>query len=280
MQTIRRSVYVVFLGLILVPAIASAVVVTFPDLNMEAAIRQAISKPAGDILDSDLLGLTTLSANGKGIANISGIEYCVNLTGLQLQGNQIVDVSPLAGLANLTWLQLQGNQIVDVGPLLGNTGLGTGDTINLSNNPLSAQSCTDISILEARGVTVNHDPCVGVGFEFYETPQSGQYRQGDSLTLKVAFVDEVGNAQIQWTKNGVDIPGQISDTFSINSLTVDDTGAYRVRVTDESKAVYVTPPAIITVSEGSPLPLATSLMLLLMLTVIPVAGNAVLRRSH
>ena len=93
----------------------SNIVITDP--NLEAAIRDAISKPAGDILDSDLLGLATLNASGRGIANISGIEYCVNLTWLYLSENQIVDVSPLAGLTRLTELWLYNNQIVDVSPL-------------------------------------------------------------------------------------------------------------------------------------------------------------------
>ena len=37
-------------------------VVTFPDPNLEAAIRDAINKPTGEIYDTDLVGLTSLTA--------------------------------------------------------------------------------------------------------------------------------------------------------------------------------------------------------------------------
>jgi len=47
------------------------------------------------------------------------------------------------------------NQIGDVKPLVDNTGLGDGDEVWLSENPLSEQSINEyIPALEARGVTV------------------------------------------------------------------------------------------------------------------------------
>lgn len=60
-------------------------VVNFPDTNLEAVIREAIGKPEGDIYQSDLEGLTKFSAEYKGIANLSGLEYCTNL--VRLRGN-------------------------------------------------------------------------------------------------------------------------------------------------------------------------------------------------
>jgi Leucine-rich repeat (LRR) protein len=94
-----------------------SIVVTFPDPNLEAAIRDATGKPTGDIYQSNLLDLTSLDANIKNISNLSGLEYCVNLTWLSIFGNQITDISPLASLTNITYLQLWGNQICDVSPL-------------------------------------------------------------------------------------------------------------------------------------------------------------------
>ncbi len=43
-------------------------VVEFPDPGLEAAIWEAISKPTGDICDSDLVGLTTRICPGWSIA--------------------------------------------------------------------------------------------------------------------------------------------------------------------------------------------------------------------
>jgi len=54
--------------------------VTFPDANLEAVIRDAIGKPTGEIFYVDLLPLTTLDGSGKGIIDLNGLEYCINLT--------------------------------------------------------------------------------------------------------------------------------------------------------------------------------------------------------
>jgi parallel beta-helix repeat protein len=92
-------------------------VVTFPDPNLEAAIRDAIGKPTGDIYQSDLEGLTTFHAHDGGISNLTGLEWCINLQGLYLEWNQISDISTLSSLINLTSLYLYENQISDLTPI-------------------------------------------------------------------------------------------------------------------------------------------------------------------
>ena len=44
-------------------------IVTFPDANLEAAIRDAIKKPTGSITTADLEDLTQLTAFSKGITD-------------------------------------------------------------------------------------------------------------------------------------------------------------------------------------------------------------------
>jgi Leucine-rich repeat (LRR) protein len=114
-------------------------VVTFPDANLEAVIRQWIHKPTGDIYPSDLEALTSLNAENLGIADLTGLEYCVNLQWLWLKGNPISDISPLAGLTNLRVLWLEGNQISDVSALAG--------LINLEQLWLDSNQISDISVL-------------------------------------------------------------------------------------------------------------------------------------
>ncbi len=97
--------------------------VTFPDANLEAAVRGMINKPEGPIYNSDLGFLTALYAVGRDISNLTGLEYCTNLTRLDLTHNNISDVSPLAGLTNLGRLYLEGNNISDISPLAGLTNL-------------------------------------------------------------------------------------------------------------------------------------------------------------
>ncbi|MEW5923352.1 MAG: leucine-rich repeat domain-containing protein [Candidatus Zixiibacteriota bacterium] len=96
-----------------------------------------------------------MSSNGASdltpLASLTGLEelYCLF--------NQAVDLSPLSGLTNIHLLDLRYNQIADILPLVNNSGISSGDTLYLQNNPLSAQSIDDyIPILEVRGVTVNH----------------------------------------------------------------------------------------------------------------------------
>jgi len=97
--------------------------VEFPDPNLEAAIREAIGKPTGDIYPSDLAGLTLLVAYQRNITDLTGIEHCTSLISLYLWSNQISDISPLANLTSLTSLTLSSNQISDISPVAGLTSL-------------------------------------------------------------------------------------------------------------------------------------------------------------
>ena len=136
-------------------------VVTFSDANLEAAIREAIGKPTGDIHCSDLEGLTYFEANNSNIAQLTGLEHCTNLIHLALPGNQISSLSPLSDLTSLTVLCIASNQISDISPLANLTSL-TGlcfdhnqisdvsplaNLINLDWLELSANQVSDISPL-------------------------------------------------------------------------------------------------------------------------------------
>ena len=170
------------IGVIVVLVISSSEcrpVVTFPDPNLEVAIREALNKPSGPIYASELAELTYLPADSKGIEDLSGLQYCTNLTDLGLGDNQISDISPLANLTNLTdldlWdkqisdistlanltnltrLDLERNQISDISPLTENAGLSVGDVVYLDGNPLSSNSInTYIPQLETRAVIVDY----------------------------------------------------------------------------------------------------------------------------
>jgi len=109
-------------------------VVIFPDANLEAAVREALHKPEGDIHASELASLTSLVASERGIENLSGLEYCINLTWLNMGYNQISDISPLAGFTKLTSLSLRFNQISNISPLACLTNL---TFLSLSNNQIS-----------------------------------------------------------------------------------------------------------------------------------------------
>ncbi|MBI1923618.1 leucine-rich repeat domain-containing protein [Candidatus Poribacteria bacterium] len=118
-------------------AIPPSTVVTIPDPNLEAALREALGKPTDPLTEADLQSLTHFSAPNHNIANLTGLEFATNLVELILFNNQIADVSPLANLTNLTNLDLQGNSIRDIGPLANLThltvlGLGGNQIANIS----------------------------------------------------------------------------------------------------------------------------------------------------
>jgi hypothetical protein len=132
--------------------------VIFADPNLEAAIRQAIGVPERPIYPSDLRGITSFSASGRNISNLTGLEHCINLTHLDLSHNQIGNISPAGNLTNLAYLQLDLNEISNISPLVQNGGLGEWDAVYLRGNPLSWNSINVcIPALRGRGVTVVYD---------------------------------------------------------------------------------------------------------------------------
>ncbi len=113
---------------------------------------------------SPLVGLTNLTwlrLWSNSISDLSPLAGLTNLTELSLRGNSISDISPLEGLTNLRWLSLSGNSISDISPLVANTGLGNGDFVDVTDNPLNAASInTHLPALQSRGVTVEFDAVV------------------------------------------------------------------------------------------------------------------------
>jgi internalin A len=187
-------------------------VVTFPDANLEAAIRQALNQPTGDIYSNELAFLTSLDASNRGIINLDGLEYCTRITELRLEDNQISDISPL----------------VD------NSGLASGDTVWLTNNPLSQNSINvDIPTLQARGVTVVWDDPIIVTFpdanleaairETLNKP-TGDIHSSELAGLKHLYADTKGIVNLTGLEYCINITdlelqnNQISDLTPLTGL--------------------------------------------------------------
>jgi Leucine-rich repeat (LRR) protein len=125
-------------------------VITFTDVNLTAAIRETLNKSQGPIYKSDLKSLTVLvwhysntfrdllesaeEAPEKRIADLTGLEYCVNLQVLSLYDNNISNIPSLAGLTHLQMLYLYDNNISDISALAGLTNL---ESLTLLNNNIS-----------------------------------------------------------------------------------------------------------------------------------------------
>jgi len=91
--------------------------VEFNNDPLEAAVREAIQRPRGEIFDRHLRTMASLDAANRGITNLDGIEWIPNLQELNLRGNRISDISRLSGLRRLEKLNLRGNDIRDISPL-------------------------------------------------------------------------------------------------------------------------------------------------------------------
>ena len=131
-----------------------------------------LSAPNADI--SDLTGLETavnlqrldlgreyVSAEGRfinnnSISDLTPLSGLTQLTVLDLNGNAISDISALSRLTNLVVLRLWDNNISDISPLVANRGLGAGEGISVSENPLNDASINvHIPALQDRGVEVH-----------------------------------------------------------------------------------------------------------------------------
>ncbi len=101
---------IVFLLVLVVAGISSAVPVVFNDPNLKAAVEAKLG-----IIDPDateMLLLTSLDANSLGISDLTGLEYATNLTTLYLCNNIFGDLSPLSGLTKMKYLYLWGNPYI------------------------------------------------------------------------------------------------------------------------------------------------------------------------
>ena len=106
---------------------------------------------------SVLVHLTNLRSLGLWENRISDISVLGRLTKMRrlwLRANMISDISVLVHLPKLAELDLAENAITDLSFLVENTGVGSGDTVRLRDNPLNAPSIQHIQTLQRRGVNV------------------------------------------------------------------------------------------------------------------------------
>src|SRR5437899_8772848 len=94
------------LVLISLMATAQAQEVSIPDPGLDAAIRDALQKPAGPLTSQDLLSLTNLFAVGRRVSSLEGLEAAYNLTTLDLYHNYLTNLALPAALTNLNTLNL------------------------------------------------------------------------------------------------------------------------------------------------------------------------------
>ena len=211
-----------------------------------------------------LTRLTSLHLPGNNISDVSAVSGLTHLTYLNLAGTNITDLSFLSGLTNLTELLLQNNNISDLSPLVANTGLGSGDTVDVRQNRLSDQSLhTHIPTLQSRGVTVEFDkrlprPAIntnGMVRVVYFVPSDRPARPDRVVALRQLineaqqfFADEMQRHgygrktfTVETDENGVPVVHQIDGKFSDNYYY---TGTTDFKVWDELVEHFAAPDAL------------------------------------
>ncbi|MGI5817290.1 MAG: leucine-rich repeat domain-containing protein, partial [Armatimonadota bacterium] len=187
----------------------SGTVVNFPDTRLDAVIRDAIGKPAGDIYAHELTGLVFLSAENADISDLTGLEHCTGLTELYLDHNEISNLTPLAGLTALERLQLYRNAVSDLAPLAALTAL---NHLVLVDNQIS--DLTPLAGLTAlKGLYLDQNAVSDL------TPVAGLTALTE-LVLTLNQISDItplaGLTQLQWLGMGIN---RISDLTPLAGLT-------------------------------------------------------------
>ena len=176
---------------------------------------------------SPVAGLTNLEALvllNNSISDISSVAGLNNLWFLILSDNSISDISALAGLTNLRTLALDQNSISDILPLVANTGLGSGDEVDVSANPLNSASInTHIPALQSRGVTVEAENLKSTMSEYTLSIPAGISLI--HVPLRVTEVD--GREQV--IERISDLYDALGGTSSVNFLITYDSEAQEWR---------------------------------------------------
>ena len=96
------------------PSTTTLVPITFHNVSIEDVIREAIDQPEGPIYTSDLEPLTKLLVLWKGVSDLTGLEYCLNLEELYLYANNISDISALVPDLDYSDLEINNGDMASI----------------------------------------------------------------------------------------------------------------------------------------------------------------------
>lgn len=195
--------------------------VNIPNEYLRKAINYELGRPLdANVTQKDLDGLKKLSSeflpmniaedsyNSRGISDLTGLEYAVNLEWVDLSENSISDLSPLKNAVNIKWLELDRNNISDLTPL---SNIKKLEHLNIYNNagimdlePISG--LTELKWIDMHHCSRGKDP---LNVQELVTLKKLEYLSIETnLVEDVSFVKELPNLT----------------TFSCNNTFVTDLG--------------------------------------------------------
>ena len=89
--------------------------IEIPDPNLRAVLEETLGTKT--IRPTTMAKLTTLKTSNRGIRNLTGLEFAINLKELWISRNPISDLSPLSGCTNLVGLGAWNVPVSDLSPL-------------------------------------------------------------------------------------------------------------------------------------------------------------------
>ena len=98
----KRFTLVIVIFFLCVLNISAENIDWMPDAALREAVREALELPAGVPLTKDhIRDLDIFIAEGRGISDLTGLEFAINLREANLGDNSITDLRPLANLIHL-----------------------------------------------------------------------------------------------------------------------------------------------------------------------------------
>ena len=111
---------------------------------------------------SNLTNLQALYFTKNNVTDISPVSNLTNLKWFRFNDNRVSDISPVSNLTNLEWLIFNDNQVSDISPLVNNSGIDSGDEVDMRYNELDltegSEDMDNINNLIDRGVNVEYEP--------------------------------------------------------------------------------------------------------------------------
>ena len=137
----RQIITVSFLLCSTLCAAVHAQVVDFPDPNLRTAIIDTLNLPRGPHLTEEHMHtITEFDVRNRGIYDLTGLEFAINLTFLRISDNPISDLRPIAGLTKLKTLIMEHVPNADINVL--------GGLINLEHFDISRCNVHNIDVVE------------------------------------------------------------------------------------------------------------------------------------
>ena len=197
----------------------------------DRALRDLLIPNVDMIIHYNLARLRTLRAFNAGISDLSGLDAAISLEELFAGGNSISDLAPLTYLESLNDIDLSDNLILDLAPLAANAGIGGGDQISLTGNPLTEESLnTHVPALRDAGAQVAVDSVAWVvpasgGATTFDT--SGYFASllESGIGLEAEEDDPDGLASVAVAGMVLEVvPGNSEGRLEITVTATDDSG--------------------------------------------------------